>query len=68
MVRVPYQQFTGAMRSGLVKAWWSRALDQIEECPERQCAAHNLAQSLMGDSRYAEEERIFRELQTVGCG
>ena len=59
------QRFTGAMLTGLAKAWWSRARDQPEESPERLCAAHNLAQSLKGDGRYAEAERIFRELHDV---
>ena len=40
------QDFTGAMRTGLGEAWWSRVCDQAEESAERLSAANNLAQSL----------------------
>ena len=38
------QDFTGAMRTGLGEAWWSRVCDQAEESEERLGAAHNLAE------------------------
>ncbi len=36
------QRFTGAMRTGLAEAWWSRVCEQAEESEERLAAAGNL--------------------------
>jgi hypothetical protein len=74
------QMFTGAMRTGLAEAWWARVRDAVEENAERLSAALNLSQSLCGDGKYGEAERMFREAhgilmrllgaehpQTLGC-
>jgi pentatricopeptide repeat protein len=53
------QHFTGAMRTGLAEAWWARV---AEESAERQSAAYNLGQSLVGEGRFGEAERMFREM------
>ena len=59
------QQFTGAMRTGLAEAWWSRVCDEAEESEERLAAADNLAQVRSRDGQYAEAERIHREVLGV---
>ena len=59
------QDFTGAMRTGLGEALWSRVCDQAEESAERLCAAHNLADCRLRDGEYAEAERINREVLGV---
>ncbi len=59
------QRFTGAMRTGLGEAWWSRMCDQAEESAERLCAAHNLATCRLFDGEYAVAERIEREVLGV---
>jgi hypothetical protein len=59
------QEFTGAVRTGLAEAWWARMRDADEESNERWCAAHNLAQSLKEEGRYAEAERIHREVNGI---
>ena len=59
------QQFTGAMRTGLAEAWWSRMCDEAEESAERLAAARNLAYARHGDGQYVEEERIEREVLVV---
>ena len=56
------QHFTGAMRTGLAEAWWSRVCDEAEESAERLAAAGNLADARDGDGQYAEAERINREV------
>jgi hypothetical protein len=58
------QRFTGAMRTGLAEAWWSRVCDQAEESEERLAAAANLADSdaRKGQGQYAEAERIEQEV------
>ena len=56
------QPFTGAMRTGLAEAWWSRVCDEAEESKERLAAAGNLASSLSGQGKHAEAERIRREV------
>jgi hypothetical protein len=56
------QFFTGAMLTGLAKAWWTRVRDYEEDNDERLGAAGNLAQSLYGEGEYAEAERIFRSV------
>ncbi len=56
------QRFTGAMRTGLAEAWWSRVCDEAEESEERLWAAHNLASARDGDGQYAEAERIKRKV------
>ena len=48
------QHFTGAMRTGLGEAWWSRVRDGAEESEERLCAAQNLARCRRRDGQYAE--------------
>jgi hypothetical protein len=57
--------FTGAMRTGLAEAWWARVRDAAEESAERLSAAHNLGQSLYGDGKYGEAERMFREVHGI---
>jgi hypothetical protein len=59
------QQFTAAMRTGLAEAWWSRASNQAHNSDERLCAASTLAQARLLDGRYAESERIIREVLGV---
>ena len=59
------QKFTGAMRTGLAEAWWARVRDAAEENAERQSAAYNLGQSLYGDGKYGEAERMFREVHGI---
>ena len=56
------QHFTGAMRTGLAEAWWSRVCDEAEESAERLAAAHNLGAARHSDGRYAEAESIHREV------
>ena len=56
------QQFTGAMRTGLAEAWWSRVSDQVEETEERLCAAGNLASCRRRAGQFFEAERIEREV------
>ena len=56
------QYFTGAMRTGLGEAWWSRVCDQAEESAQRLGAAHNLAECRRRDGEYAEAERIQWEV------
>ncbi len=46
------QPFTGAMRTGLVGAWWSRVCDEAEESEERLAAAGNLAVARESDGQY----------------
>jgi hypothetical protein len=59
------QNFTGAMRTRLGEAWWSRVSDEAEESAERLCAADNLAQCREQDGEYAEAERIGRNVLDV---
>jgi tetratricopeptide (TPR) repeat protein len=59
------QYFTGAMRTGLAEAFWSRVCDEEEESEERLSAAHNLADARSGQGQYAEAERIEREVLGV---
>ena len=59
------QKFTGAMRTGLAEAWWARVRDAVEENAERQSAAFNLGESLCGDGKYCEAERMFREVHGI---
>ena len=59
------QNFTGPMQAGLGEAWWSRVCDQAVESAERLAAAHNLAQCRLGDGRFADAERIQREVLCV---
>ena len=59
------QPFTGAMRTGLAEAWWSRKCDEAEESAERLAAADNLAVARDGDGQYAEAERINRQVLGV---
>ena len=51
------QKFTGAMRTGLAEAWWSRVCDKAEESAERLFAAGNLAECRRHDREYGEAER-----------
>ncbi len=53
------QYFTGAMRTGLAEAWWSRVSNEAEESAERPAAAHSLADARDSDGQYAEAERII---------
>ena len=59
------QHFTGAMRTGLAEALWSRVCDEAEESAERLAAADNLAHARKGQGRYAEAERIIRQVLGV---
>ena len=54
------QDFTGAMRTGLGEAWWSRVCHEAEESDERLWAATNLAECRRCYGLYAEAERIER--------
>jgi hypothetical protein len=53
------------MRSGLADAWCSRMHSTVEESIERLAAAHNLAESLVHEGRYAEAEPIEREVHAA---
>jgi hypothetical protein len=55
------QEFTGAMRTGLGEAGWSRVRDEAAESAERLCAALNLALCRCSDGRFADAEWIQRE-------
>jgi tetratricopeptide (TPR) repeat protein len=59
------QLFTGAMRTGLAEAWWSRVRYEETDNSERVAAASTLAQAREGEGRYAEAERIIREVLGV---
>jgi hypothetical protein len=59
------QDFTGATRTGLGEALWSRVCDEAEESDERLCAASNLAECRRFDGQYADAERINREVLGV---
>jgi hypothetical protein len=59
------QKFTGAMRTGLAEACWGRVRDVVEESAERLSAAYNLGQSLFGEAKYGEAERMFREVHGI---
>ena len=59
------QQFTGAMQTGLAEAWWSRAGDQAEESEEWRAASCNLADCRRSNGKYAEAERIERQVLGV---
>ena len=59
------QQFTGAMHRGLAEAWWSRMCDEAEESEERLAAAGNLGNARDKDGKYADAERIHREVHAV---
>ena len=59
------QGFTGAMRTGLAEAWWSRVCHEAEESIARLNAANNLAGARDCDGQYAEAERIRREVLDV---
>ena len=59
------QDFTGAMRTGLGEARWSRVCDQAEESNERLFAGANLAECRRFDGQYADAERINREVLAV---
>ena len=59
------QRFTGAMRTGLGEAWWSRVRGEAEESAERLGAAHNLADCRRADGEYAVAVRIEREVLGV---
>jgi len=56
------QNYTGAMRTGLAEAWWSRVAGQAAESSERLAAESNLAQSLNDQGKTAEAEMMLREL------
>jgi hypothetical protein len=56
------QHFTGAIRTELAEAWWSRVCDEAEESAERLAAAGNLADTRRGQGQYAEAERIQWEV------
>jgi hypothetical protein len=59
------------MRRGLAEAWWSRVCDESEESEERRAAASNsnlplaVGDARHSDGRYAEAERINREVVGV---
>ena len=59
------QAFTGEMRDGLANAWWSQVRDRAEDDRERLSAAGNLAASLSRQGKYAEAEKIEREVLAV---
>ena len=59
------QQFTGAMQHGLAEGRWLLVRDQPAESKDRLEAASILAVSLRGQGKYAEAERMQRELLDV---
>jgi hypothetical protein len=59
------QCFMGGMLTGLANAWWSEVGDRAEEDAERLAAAHNLADSLSEQGKYAEAEQMQREVLEV---
>ncbi len=59
------QPFTGQMQTGLAEAWWGRVANRPEHNKERLDAAQNLANARYGDARYAESERINRDVYAV---
>ena len=59
------QAFTGEMRDGLASARWSRMRDRAEDDRERLSAAGNLAASLSRQGKYAEAEKMEREVLAV---
>ena len=59
------QDFTGAMRTGLGEAWWSRVRGEAEESAERLAATHHLADCRLHDGEYADAERMSREVLSV---
>jgi hypothetical protein len=62
---VPYMQAEvhGCDKTkGRAELFWARMRDAVQENVERLCAAHNLGQSLHGEGKCAEAERMFREV------
>ena len=59
------QDFTGAMQLGLAEAWWSKARRLPKKDEERLAAANNLAITFYSQAKYAEAEKIFREVLAV---
>jgi hypothetical protein len=53
------------MRKGLAEAWWARVRVAAEENAERLAAAFNLGQSLYGEGKYVEAERMLREVHGI---
>jgi len=56
------KEFTGAMRTKLVNAWWLQVQGYAEEHTERLAAANALATLLCYEGNYTEAERIEREV------
>jgi hypothetical protein len=59
------QDFTGAMKMGLVEEWWSRVRRLPEENLMRCAAAGNQADALYSHGKLAKAEEIYREVLTV---
>ena len=59
------QDFTGAMQVGLAEAWRSRVSGQSAESRERLDAEGNLADALLHHGKYAQAERLLRDLHAV---
>jgi hypothetical protein len=59
------QDFTGSMEIGLAEAWWSRVAGQAAESLERLLAEGNLANTLLNQGKYAQAERVLRDLHAV---
>ena len=57
--------FTGSTRLALGEAWWSRVCQEAEEHSERLLAAHNLSSCCLDTARYADAEKLSRELHGV---
>jgi hypothetical protein len=53
------------MQTRLAEEWCERVRDEAEESKDRLAAADNLAQVRSSDGRYAESERIHREVLVV---
>ena len=51
------QQFTGAMRTELAEAWWSRMCDEVEESEELLLAMGNLAECSRHHGQHSETEQ-----------
>ena len=59
------QEFTGAMGTGLARAWCSRVCERAEENRERLEAMNNLAVSLNSEGKHAEAAEIQRAVLAV---
>ncbi len=59
------QDFTGAMQIGVAEAWRSRVSGQAAESLERLDADGNLADAFLHQGKYAQAERMLRDLHAA---